>query len=403
MATWIIEPRDPLIARDGRPFGPIPGARATSLSFPFPSTIAGGVRTRLGLNHDGVFDTSLIPRLKSIGIRGPLLVELSDEDEIDRERWLCAAPLDAILFEGESADNDTACRKRLVPLRIKPGEGTNLPTDLAPVGLVRSDPRKPHLCSPRFWYWEQLLKWLQTPSYDNADEGEAMVLRSLGHNGLTPENRTHVGIEPVDQSAIEGALFQTRGLEFTMNAKISDSPEADLRRMALAVVVEDSVDVESGLSITRGLAPLGGERRLVEWRQSREPLPECPSNLLTTILRTKHCRLMLLTPAHFEQGSTPRWLTEPRDGVTAHLSALVSGRTDVVSGWDLETCKPKPTRRLAPAGAMMFLNLEGDAAGVERWVKNTWMRNISDDATHRRDGFGLCVLGAWDGIFNAME
>lgn len=403
MSNWIIEPRDPLIARDGRPFGPVPGARAASLSFPFPSTIAGGVRTRLGLNNDGIFDSSLILRLKRIGIRGPLLVELNDEGDINDSGLLCPAPLDALLFEGESEDKNTAYRKRLVPLRLPSGGATNLTAGLAPVGLVESDSRKPHGRSPRFWHWEQFLKWLQPPAYNSAAEGEAMTLRSLGHNGLTSENRTHVGIEPAHQSAIEGALFQTRGLEFTMNAKLDDSGKADLRRMALMVVVEDQVDAEGCLSIKGGLAPLGGERRLVNWRQSQATLPECPSALLAAIVRTKCCRLVLLTPAHFEQGSTPRWLTEPRNGVAAQLSALVIGRAEVVSGWDLQANSPKPTRRLAPAGTTMFLKLDGDAGAVEKWVTTTWMQNISDDDTHRRDGFGLCALGVWDGIFQEME
>ena len=59
MTTWIIEPHDPLIFRDGRPFGPNPGARAKTLSFPFPSTTTGGVRTRAGLDKDkGTFITT---------------------------------------------------------------------------------------------------------------------------------------------------------------------------------------------------------------------------------------------------------------------------------------------------------------------------------------------------------
>ena len=53
MTIWIIEPHDPLIVRDGRPFGPNPGVQATSLTFPFPSTTTGGVRTRAGLNSYG--------------------------------------------------------------------------------------------------------------------------------------------------------------------------------------------------------------------------------------------------------------------------------------------------------------------------------------------------------------
>ncbi|HZQ09120.1 MAG TPA: type III-B CRISPR module-associated Cmr3 family protein, partial [Anaerolineae bacterium] len=56
MSVWLIEPRDPLIFRDGRPFNPTPGARAISLPFPYPSTLAGAVRTRVGQNENGVFD-----------------------------------------------------------------------------------------------------------------------------------------------------------------------------------------------------------------------------------------------------------------------------------------------------------------------------------------------------------
>ena len=56
MGNWLIEPIDPLIVRDGRPFGPTPGARARTLPFPFPQTIAGAVRTRDGLDANGRFD-----------------------------------------------------------------------------------------------------------------------------------------------------------------------------------------------------------------------------------------------------------------------------------------------------------------------------------------------------------
>src|SRR6266446_9986611 len=83
MAIWIIEPRDPLIVRDGRPFGPDPGARATSLPFPFPSTTTGGVRTRAGLNDRGIFDLAgkQLEDLKQLSVRGPLLVQLTRSEE----------------------------------------------------------------------------------------------------------------------------------------------------------------------------------------------------------------------------------------------------------------------------------------------------------------------------------
>src|SRR5436853_7921327 len=107
MTIWLVEPRDPLIVREGRPFGPDPGASATSLPFPFPSTMAGGARTRSALDEDGTFkygrkDQKELDRLKEICIRGPLLVQLEDEaDTIAKhegeEAWLVPMPQDVQL------------------------------------------------------------------------------------------------------------------------------------------------------------------------------------------------------------------------------------------------------------------------------------------------------------------
>src|SRR5260370_11690658 len=102
MTVWIIEPHDPLIVRDGKPFGPNSGARASSLAFPFPSTTTGGLRTRAGLNTDGVFDRKKTSDVKKINVRGPLLVQLKSDTQDNRiEDWLVPAPLDALLLDDE--------------------------------------------------------------------------------------------------------------------------------------------------------------------------------------------------------------------------------------------------------------------------------------------------------------
>src|SRR6266540_1710359 len=95
MKTWIIEPRDPLIARDGRPFTADPGARAKSMPFPFPSTTTGTMRTRYGYGKPDFtgFDEKLIEEVRKIQAQGPLLVELDSKGEI--EDWLLHAPADA--------------------------------------------------------------------------------------------------------------------------------------------------------------------------------------------------------------------------------------------------------------------------------------------------------------------
>ncbi|MBS1791599.1 MAG: type III-B CRISPR module-associated protein Cmr3 [Acidobacteria bacterium] len=410
MKTWIIEPRDPLIVRDGRPFENTPGARARSLDFPFPSTTTGVVRTRNGFAKNYNFNCQsndhteiervqkLIEEVKQLEVCGPLLVELTSSGEIDR--WLMPAPADALMFEdgNEPASKENADLRQLVPLRMPDGATTNLASDLCPVGLAARDPRKPFGYAPRYWRECEFLRWLTNP------HTQPVQVSELGHSGPTQELRTHVGIQPDSQTSVEGALYQTRGLEFSR--AVADSTSRRLR-LGLAVLTE--------ASLSEGLAPLGGERRLAYWRESNKTLPACPSELREAIKKTKACRVILLTPAHFQAGYRPEWLLQLHKGATAELKAVAVNRPQVVSGWDFDRTKskhgqPKPTRRLAPAGSVFFLKLTGGQDEISNWVDAMWMHCVSDDRIDgeaidqdRRDGFGLAALGVWSGNCEPMD
>jgi CRISPR-associated protein Cmr3 len=303
------------------------------------------------------------------------------------------------MLESTPPDETRAICKRLVPLETPSGVRTDLDADLSLVGLVKPDARKPHVKAPRFWYWDRFKEWLLRSTVSTDDR--PMILSELGHNGPQPESRTHISIQLETQTAMEGALFQTRGLEFS---RIEYRPEGDVqfrRRMALAAVVDNAAP--GAENIRPGLAPLGGERRLVNWLPSRTHLPECPNELRESIVRERHCRVVLLTPALFYHGSRPAWLVSSQGNVTPRLRALAIGRPQIVSGWDFENNRPKPTRRLAPAGTTLFLQLNGDDESIARWIDAIWMQCVSDDEQDRRDGFGLSMLGLWDGGYRKME
>jgi len=387
MKTWLIEPRDPLIVRDGRPFGPTPGVRAASLSFPFPSTTTGGVRTRAGLDAQGTFAGDPA-ELRKLTVKGPVLVEL-DPRSGEVSQWLAPRPADALLLEEDPPTENAGVLRRLLPLKLPEGASTNLPDGLQPVGLPKPDLRKPHSGAPRFWQWCAFKQWLTAP----CDE-QPFALADLGHNGPVPEERMHVSIQKDTQTNAEGALFQTRGLEFTGNQK----PKLPGKRLALAVVT-------NAANLKPGIAPLGGERRLMQWRESKAALSACacPKAVRETVAREKHCRVVLLTPAHFSGSWKPAWLFTKPGSVTPTLQAMAVGRPDVVSGWDFVTGKAKPTRRLAPAGTVLFLKLAGTDDAVGEWVDTTWMSCLSDEEQDRRDGFGLAVLGTWDGVLRNLE
>ena len=90
-------------------------------------------------------------------------------------------------------------------------------------------------------------------------------------------------------------------------------------------------------------------------------------------------------------------------GCYGEAAAIAVRRPQVVSGWDLAVGKPKPSRRLAPAGTVFFLSVQGDESALDAWIEHTWMQCISDDDQDRRDGFGLAVLGTWSGQSVAMQ
>lgn len=397
MTLWIIEPRDPLVVRDGRPFGAVPGARANSLDFPYPSTVAGGARTRAGLVN-GVFDKRLTEEVRNIEVRGPLLVELDAHNVV--ADWLCPAPADALLLGLPEDDGDYTPPKggvslvRLRPLDPKPGL-TNLGVageELLPIGSVAPLKGKPFAEAPRYWRWGVFSRWLADDHFGAGEGGTRVTPSELGHDGPVKETRTHVKVERGTRTASEGALFQTSGLEFRRRA--NEASARAFMRMGLALWVEDA---GRGGEISEGPAPLAGERRLVEWRRGDGAFPPCPQEVRDRVVEDKACQVILLTPAHFEAGSTPGWLREPRGGVRPNLRAVASGRAQVVSGWDFERNEPKPTRRLVPAGSTFFLSLEGEKEEINSWLDAVWMRCVSDGDAERRDGFGLAAVGAWDG------
>lgn len=373
MPIWIIEPRDPLIVRDGRPFGPDPGVRATSLAFPFPSTTTGAARNRFGLDDGGRFDHSRINAVKHLSVRGPLLVELDDEEHLS---WFAPAPADALLV-GEVGQTVVY---PLRPLALSEDTATSLGAGRHPVGLAERVREKPSGNSPQFWTWAHFEQWLHTP------QQHSIVPAELGIKGLLRDVRTHVSISDQGLTASEGALFQTMGLTFV---------GSDRQRLALAIHTDEPFPYFSG-----GLAPLAGERRLVTWRPSNALFPECPPAVRAAIVRNGTCRALLLTPAFFANGSQPNPLLIPRHGVTPKLIAACITRPQVVSGWDMQQHRPKPTRRLTPAGAVFFLALEGDEAARAAWVDAHWMACVGDEADGFdacREGFGLLALGSWDG------
>jgi CRISPR-associated protein Cmr3 len=360
--------------------------------------LAGAVRTRMVAGR-GTFDLAgpALEELKKIPVQGPLLAELAEDSE-QALAWFAPAPRDA-LFVRNKADQPV-----LRALRPRPLEGRELVDGLAANGLMpvssEEEPRpgKAPLGIPAFWRWEKLAEWLRRPV-----DREPVDLAELGITHLPVERRVHISIQPGERVGIDGALFETAGLRFLQPGPSSLAP----RRFALSLRVGESEIEGRRLALLEQVAPLGGERRLAHWAPAQNPWPSLPPEIRQRISETRRARLILATPALFANGALPGWSNDawPYGGnVRATVRAACVPRPDIVSGWDLaydngpgkKKGRPKPTRRLAPAGSVYFIELAGATEDVARWCETTWLAPVSDFEQERQDGFGLAFLGTWE-------
>ncbi len=270
---------------------------------------------------------------------------------------------------------------------------TNQPDELLLLEPAQRSPEKVSGNAPHFWKHEMFTQWLLQPADDT------QILTELGITGLATNTRVHVSILPEQLTAREGALFQTSGLEATWrDTEAAKNGHFVTRRLAFYATFDGPIPYFDG-----GLSPLGGERRLMRWQtiEHEQQLIDqsIKQKIYTQVQADQRCRVVLLTPACFNAGFRPdiQWT---RGAVSAALKSACVPRMQTVSGWDMAANDgagtPKPTRRLAPAGSVYFVDFAGlSTAQISTWLDHVWMHNISDDQRMRLDGFGLALIGSW--------
>ena len=382
--------KDPIVARDGRPFGAGQGARMRSLTWPLPSVVAGTVRTILGKNSTNHgFAPDQLTKLLTVQVSG--LFPLKEEIYLP-------SPLDCVW------ENDKSKIHCISPVEKTRG-GCDFPVEgLLPVMLTTDQASSEFKSQPTpdWWPLSQMVKWLVEPT-SLKEFNDTFLLQP------TQENRDHVKIDPNKGAADEGFLYSTTSLNMGSlpRFKVTNGQAEKLNsrvdiEMATRVVC-DETDWEGGLDF--GLwHPLGGERRLVHWDKNEDDqkLWKCPEPVSNALKGAKRVRMILATPAVYEQGWRPGWLDEKslkgrptKDGPLLKLVGVVNSRWKALSGWSLAEVAgkpkgPKPIQRMVPAGSVYFFEIveQGDISGQ-------WLQPTSDTNANQKDGFGLAIWGIW--------
>jgi len=380
-----VTPHDPVIARDGRPFGVGQGNRMRGLPWPLPSVVAGAFRTTLvKANPELDFAGDMPQRLMQVAVAGTF--------PVCANKLYLPAPNDCV-----AAPNDDGNTIKTV-YRLSPDEGyadgCDLPEGLKPVMLPTNVEDFKPADIPAWWPADKYVDWL--------------LGRDVQFDGsfLKPpvqETRDHVKLDPDLGSAAEGQIFSTTGLNVShlprFDPKKESKFEARFAEVSLSVRVDDRASLLKLNKNVNMWHPLGGERRLVHWQKQPSGISDwnCPDPIRNALQATTKVRMILATPAIFKHGWKPDLEHGPLKDCGLTLVGASVGRWKAVSGWSLADTKdqkrgPKPIRRMVPSGSVYFFTVNQGSAGK---LAERWLESVSDHEQEQRDGFGLAIWGTW--------
>ena len=384
-----LEPLDVLFLRGNKGYGD-PGSYGESYVPPWPSVIAGALRSRI--LADDRYDLAAFARG---GLQHPALGTPTEPGRFrvtafhmarrmadGRIELLVAPPADLVVEKQKQSPVIRAIRPAELK-KVAPQLLSSYPLPLYPV-LAQSQPVKP---ARGYWLTEE--GWRQYLAGVVPDAGHLVHSRDL----WDLEPRVGVGLDPGTRSAVQGRLFTAQAVVFRKRDP-AGRKGADFDAGFLLGV--------AGVDPPRqGMLRVGGDGRAMNIGDA--PDYRLPEPDYRAIAQARRCRIVLASPGIFPGGWLPAGVEEDSGdfvfelhGVRGRLVAACVPRAEIISGWDLAQERPKPAQRAAPAGSVYWLDeLEATEEDLRRLVaEGLWSVNWLD-AQRRAEGFNRIWLAAW--------
>ncbi len=368
-----IEPLDVLFLRGNKLFGD-PGSFGESLVPPWPSVLAGALRSQM-LSNEGVnFEKftqghEVHPSIGSISQPGTFTLEAFDLAQCQNDGTITAlhaAPADLIVTRDEEGHFSSV--SRIQPQAITHGLMSSSTLPMWPVlpGTQRVKPAGGI--------------WVNDEGWKAYLAGQTPTPSQLSHAShlWKIDSRVGIGLDPTRRRAADHQLFTAQAIAF---------------KAGLGFITA----VRGATLPHRGMLRLGGDGRAASLKSVAYRAPE-PD--LHAMAKEGRCRIILTTPGLFTQG----WLPEGSapghvfelGGVRARLACASLSRADVVSGWDLARQQPKTALRAVPAGSVYWLD---ELQAQPEQLRKLTTRGLWADTPHhearRAEGFNRFTFAAW--------
>ena len=365
MEARFIEPLDVLFLRGNKLFGD-PGSHGEALIPPWPSVVAGAIRSRM-LADDSIdfarFARSEIEHetLGTPGRPGSFSVVAF---HLARRKDGRVEPIFALPADLSVAENGTV--RRLSPVLPSEGIVTSCPTPLLPV-LAEERRAKPATGS-----------WLSVAGWRKYLAGATPVAEDLVKGLWKLDPRVGIGVDSATGGPEDGKLFTVQAVAL----------DRDVGFLAL---------VAGAIPPYEGTLRFGGDGRGAAIAKADVILPRGDH---AAIARAGRCRIVLTAPGLFPEG----WRLPGSGGqgnfdlcgVKARVAAVALPRADIVSGFDIARLRPKPAQRVAPTGSVYWLDgLSATPDALDKLVTHGLWSEPCEDEQRRAEGFNRIAIAAW--------
>lgn len=367
-----IEPNDVLMFRDGKPFSGGDDHYARGIFPPFPSTFYGAIRSKILSEiypqyesyKEGKIPEEVKKEIGTPSVHGSLYVNsfLIARRINGIVHPVFPVPKDIVNIKGREEDRFILKPEERLSDRIK----SNFPfSSLTPLWIKSERPMED---INGFLSMEMMNKYLHEDVPDDIIKVDEIYQK---------DERVGIGKDRVRKTAATGLLYSVEYLRLKED-------------------VGFLIELNGAKSLPKeGLLRLGGDHRSAFYRETSFAMPDMEM-VKQKIKDSKRFKVILLTPAIFNNGWIPDWLDNKSGegeikGIFLRLVSSVIGKPVHVGGFDLVNRRPKEMKKAVPPGSVYYFELKNGS--MDEVFNTFWLKSISTEK--QNEGFGITFIGGY--------
>lgn len=174
--------------------------------------------------------------------------------------------------------------------------------------------------------------------------------------------------------------------------------EGNLYRVGMNRINDLKINVEfSNLYFKENsILKLGGEAKTAKFRILTNQLEKSKMSFPKTEFSDKKFKIVLTTPAYFENGFLPSWIdkktfTANFNNFKFKLINCIVGKPILQGGFDLKNSKPKPMVKLVPSGSVYYFESDTEMNPNDIF-KIYSISDNSEETNYQKQGFGHFII-----------